>query len=145
MCLTITDFFKTKKDALTYSKNPKIATKNIIVYKLLNVTNGEYKSPYFKMIYKPEDIIETNKFTFVVDNLSTGEHRLLINQGIHSYEKKNCLSVSLRKLIWENCSNNNGTLIKCVIPKGTPYFINAVGEVVSLKLIMPTEFKHHWD
>ena len=136
MCLTVNKRFNTKKEIAEFMKNPTIATKNITVYKMLE--RGRFDnliySPYKNTEYKPGELKTAKRFTpgelrFTTEiNYYIGYY-LNIEAGIHSYTDKN---TAIKENIFGRCF-----IVRCTIPKGTPYIIGTNNEIVSLALQMP--------
>ena len=109
---------------ITTQSEPFIANKDITVFKWLNVYGKEYKTRFIwqKIIFtKGIAIQEVPEFRH---SLYTECHLPVysVSVGIHA----------IRKRIY---SKDARTFI-AVIPKGTPYYIGAHSDVVSLKLII---------
>ena len=120
--------FENRQEAITFSKNPLIAENDITVYKMLDKDQNKYYSPCQYTQYCRGELKTADGFGF--DILS---NRITINNGIHAYtDKHHALGVAT---IYEY-----SIVIKCYIPKGTPYFIGIYNEIVSLALQMPKVF-----
>lgn len=118
---------------LDIRKNTKIhtASKDITVFKRLLSDNGKYLSPYYGGIYR----LNKTKSVPAFGGYSENTGKLLkftsevpegiksIENGLHAYR-----SIDAARYNW-----NSYNLIRCIIPKGTPYIV-AKGEIVSLKL-----------
>lgn len=110
------------------SRIPRIAIKDIVVYKILlptkNILGGGYKTPYQDCIVNINNL-HYGKFNYQ-DTLLTSFIRPTIESGyIHSY-------ISLESLNWALFSDM--CIIKCVIPKGTLYWIGDNEDIASRKL-----------
>lgn len=133
MCLAVVKKFKTKKEAVEFSKKPLIAKRNIVVYKLLKGTTKGFKSPFKKVAYETGVNYKVNKFSFgLVKFQKYGCWVLVVNQGIHTFATSECAKRFKR----EKELDFMGIVGKCVIPKGTKYFKNDT-QFVSLKLGVP--------
>lgn len=71
--------------------------------------------------------------------------RYAINQGYHSYQENHLWAINGNYIIIKNVSENKNfytkeTIMKCIIPKGTYYYVNKHGEYVS-ESIIPTSFE----
>jgi hypothetical protein len=135
MCLTIKKRFSSLRKMI--KKEQKIAIKDIIVFKVLEKRRwknqyGEdtkYISPYRSYVYHlGYHYYQTgpNKFSIWWNSFS-GYYD--INQGLHAW-------VSLKKAEEEKY---DCTIIKCVIPKGSTYFLGANNDVVTDNLILLEE------
>lgn len=143
MCFKIDKEFKTRAKAKELATKPRIARTNITVYKLLatEIFEGKkkiilYHSPHRAMRYRPGDTKTAEKFSF--NFVRIFKWRTEINKGLHSYHWSVAEGLSKHN----NFKKFNYVLIKCIIPKGTPYFKNNAGECVSLALKTPDEYKH---
>lgn len=117
--------------------NPKIAEDNIPVEKLVKVTGKDTcRSAYFGFSYKMNNIYKKD-----IQRIYRG-----ITNGIHSYKgckfliKDRSIIVcsrnpvrTLDSLSIINCfyGNMNMGIMSCIIPKGSIYYENERGEVVS--------------
>lgn len=141
MCLNI----KLNEHTLKSAPNPKIATADLVCYKIVH-TRKDYKRnskkkrvfeseyQHFKYELKKEYKAE---FAFASNNKA-------INNGLHSYRT----NVILSKAGGLTESERNGVqlvVLKCIIPKHTPYYIGDNGDLCSNKLItiavLPTRRK----
>ena len=123
MCLTINKTFKTRKEAREFTKNPKIAEKDIRVYKVL--TQDNY-SPHFPMKYEKGFHYKEEKFSFEICRWYD-IWGVSINKGLHS--AKNIRKANFRV----NCGYGDKIVIM-YIPKGAKYF-ESNGEYVSTELV----------
>lgn len=110
------------------SRIPRIAIKDIVVYKIVLPTkivpNG-YKTPYRNCIVYMNNLYH-GKFDYQ-DILFTSFIRSNIESGyIHSY-------TSLESL-YNHAFFSYMYIIKCIIPKGTLYWIGDIGDIASRKL-----------
>lgn len=127
MCLTFTGF-KTREEARKFYNNPKIAKKDINVYKALKpLSSHQGKSPH-KSFYYDQGTHYYNvgrKFsakilkpwhTWVVD----------IHQGLHA-----CTHLERVKI-------HSQHYVRMIIPKGSKYYVNHIAkEIVADNLIWP--------
>ena len=110
---------------------PKIAKKDIIVYKQLKRYKGKYKTTFYTpyMGYKMEEGIhyfQTNK-KFTIKNTLSIFGKYSIERGLHSYTNLNVAKQSLLM---------NEIIVEMVIPRGSEYFENKQDkEIVSDNLI----------
>lgn len=110
------------------SRIPRIAIKDIVVYKIVvptkNTLNG-YKTPYRNCIVYMNNLYH-GKFDYQ-DTLFTSFIRSNIESGyIHSY-------ISLESL-YNYTHFPNMCIAKCIIPKGTLYWIGDKEDIASRKL-----------
>ena len=140
MCLRLKQKFPRVIDAKRFSETPLIASRNLTVYKVLDLVEvnkeKEYYSTYRSTQYREGETKEVPKFSFKITSpyKRCAPWSLDIHSGLHSFRKIEKAYI----LMWRD----ETVLIKCTIPKGTPYFKNEdTGEYVSLKLQMPKEFK----
>jgi len=136
MCLKLKEKFKKRDIARAFTKKkPLVTTQDIKVYKVLRVSEkGELKffSPYREMQYKSGKENKISKFSYQYSNV-TGTWRVAINKGLHSYIKKEFaiafVALSKGKHVY--------AIVKCIIPKGTPYYKNTYS-YASLQLDLPS-------
>lgn len=141
MCLRLQQTFGRITDARQWSEKPLIAPCDITVYKALDSVKGkkgkEYYSTHRSTQYHEGELKEVPKFSFKVTSpyARSGPWKLEINKGLHCFRKAEAAALLLQR--------KDTVLIKCIIPKGTPYFKNEeTWEYVALKLQMPKEFKN---
>lgn len=122
---------------------PRIANEDIECVKMLerNLRNGCTYAPYQSTLYhktKDKKCTKTAKINPVVGYL-TGTHlieAIVINEGIHAY-RSNSLSLNNMKSLYTFYPIR--IFCKAVIPKGTTYYMNEKGEIVTEKLIVYRE------
>lgn len=114
----------------------RIANRDKVVYKVfIKSREGELKSAFREMPYKRNTLYET-KFEiaagFMEDRKVT-----FIGAGFHSFETFTgaCKLISTRS--YHKCGIPLVT--KCIIPKGSIYYINSEMVVVSNKIIVTNE------
>lgn len=107
-----------------YSKTriPKIATRDIEVYKVVKQKNKELVTPYLG--YKVSKIIQTNFIECIkgILNISHIYNKYRISSGfIHSYETN---SDAYFNCVFLNCLNpkSNYKILRGIIPKGSLYY-----------------------
>lgn len=131
MCLT----------RLNMNCGPKYATQDIICYKALyKINKGAYCSPYMNFIYKLNERVSSD-FDFaslpLVKMSPQKEYKFIriltyfrqVNKGLHSF----------KYLIDAHKLNNRfigGTVMKCIIPKGSWYYEGTYDELVSDNIII---------
>jgi len=134
MCLTV-KLSKIDKWLLIFNKKhclkPKVATKDIKVYKILKEINSNYLTPYMRerinFINGKADLPPV-KIKAYWDWLTS---RFFVDEGYHSFttvkEAKFSLNFNFR---------SNVAIFNAIIPKGTKYFIGKYNDIVSEKLII---------
>lgn len=112
----------------TYRKNPYTANKNIVVYKiLLKSFFGKIVSPYWDFVYKLRTLYSTS---LSVRQSLYSNKLYLIDEGLHAY-------TSIDKAEKEIISFKRAYIYRCIIPKGSLYYINKKdNEIVSNQLIV---------
>lgn len=126
MCLTLIETYKTKKTAIAGAV-PLIAKKRMIVYKSLSRHGKKFVAPYYYMEYKEGEHYyqEGNKFGLRFYK-ANNQWRVSIEHGLHS-----CLTR-------DKAGRMSGDIVvEMIIPKGSEYFINSNGCIVSDNLIFP--------
>lgn len=122
MCLTLKERFETREMARKAAKSPKIAKKDIIVYKKLDRCDGKIGySPFYGHKYeKGMHYYQDGKrpFSISIEN-DYGMWIIYINRGLHAYTKKVL----------------GGTIKKMVVPKGAKYFLGSNNDIVADQLI----------
>ena len=117
------------------SKIPRIATNDIVVYKLVlmddeKVNNHSLCTPY---MYIPINLgeIARAKGLNIFEIFFSLFSRYIEKGFIHSYQRLNVARIHYRLL------NNMmpAKIVRCVIPKGTLYFIGEDEEIASRKLL----------
>ena len=134
-------------------KVPNIAEEDIIVYKVMLLRDG-YRNELISFYYSKryvigKEYIEEIEMKMVAPKLLMGH--FIINKGFHSYslEKTTEKECDNRCYIWsgeylldginlENEINYGETLVavECIIPKGSTYHENDLGEIVSDRIII---------
>lgn len=112
----------------TYNKKPYIANKNIVVYKILRKSLfAEIESPYRGFVYKLRTLYST---PLSVRKSLYSDKLYLIEEGFHAY-------TSIDKAKKEIIYFNKAAIYRCIIPKGSLYYINEKNnEIVSNQLIV---------
>lgn len=112
---------------------PLVAKKNITVYKILLRRHGFWLSPHQKFRYQ-EDFIYyiTDEEPF---SYSGGRGCWDVDRGLHAYSKYSeaIIHRSFDRAIW-----------KCIVPKGSLYYMGDRNEIVSnqLQIIEEKMYKH---
>ena len=111
-------------------KNSIIADKDIVCYKLLDLEEEHYESPYQSEFYfientKKKSVTKSTEFScgYILDE---------INKGLHTYSNK--------KYAFSKLGNYSLPMVfKAIIPKGSEYYYNSERhEYVSTKLTVYT-------
>ena len=137
MCLRITENFKTRKVAREFAADLKVTKTNKTVYKVLIYYHGInlYVGPYQRTEYEPNELKTVKKFGIQIKTFGYHLWKIEIEKGLHACTTLDS-AIRLAQYV------KNPTIIKCIIPKGTPYFINNdKKEIVTLALQMPKVFK----
>ena len=129
MCLTISQYFKTRQQARDFSKQPLIAKKDIVVYKVINIFGGAsiYRNFKYEQGYH---YYQTGKrpFGFVIYKGSFQEKwKIDINEGLHSY--------STVTKATSRCDSYS-KVVEMIIPKGAKYFIGSNNDIVLLQCLL---------
>lgn len=136
-----------------YSKKKKaarIAVEDILVYKVMyrKPNNGRFRSLYRRMDYEPEKIYWTDVNPISIDSPLYLEMK--IDKGFHSYSMDKTMATKDKyHIVIYNMENNeivdsiffsdNLVIAKCIIPKGSKYYKNDLGEIVSDQIIITGE------
>lgn len=111
----------------------KIAKKDILVYKFVNIRSyltNRCISFFFNFTY----ILDMKYNTYIeIRKVGKGErYRWAGHEGFHSYydKKTALLEYELYKI------NKFTSIVKCIIPKGSEYYINEENEIISNSIII---------
>ena len=110
-----------------------VAKEDILVYKCLDCTSGEYCTPFQ---YMPI-IFAKGKYVYNKVNMpkSKCEWNDTIGVGIHAYSTKNAAIALSKSFYW-----GNGTSMHyAVIPKGSNFYVGVYDNIVSNNLIVYRE------
>ena len=142
MCLVTSTFYH-KKDS---NRNVKcfVAKEDILVYKCLDCTDGEYSTPFQ---YMP---IVFTKGKYVYNKVKMSQKigcgirkNALVSEGIHAYITKD-KAIKVAK----DFRKSNGTYMHyAVIPKGSNFYVGQSDDIVSNNLIVYREkrcFDRHY-
>ena len=120
----------------------KIAKQDFYVYKLGSVSDKGFKSLYQNFIYEPKEInkkIELNPIPLYKD-----KSFYVIYEGYHSYKdivmpysnlRSCCRTIYLGNIKLPHYPYNIYHLATFIIPKGSVYYENIHGEIVSSNII----------
>lgn len=131
-------------------KTPQIAGEDIFVYKVMlqNPDTGRYKSLYYGMRYEAGKVYRT-----CIEPINTYRPLYIemeIDKGFHSYSMDRTMATKDKyQIVIYNMENNeivdsiffsdNLVIAKCIIPKGSKYYKNDLGEIVSDQIIITGE------
>lgn len=110
--------------------------------------NGRFRSLYRRMDYEPEKIYWTDVNPISIDSPLYLEMK--IDKGFHSYSMDKTMATKDKyHIVIYNMENNeivdsiffsdNLVIAKCIIPKGSKYYKNDLGEIVSDQIIITGE------
>ena len=126
MCLTI-------KRIKHLTLKPKKAKKDIIVYKLLrsyiSLKNGMYYTPFTSCIVDIKKPLICNRLD--TPHLCSNNKEYLIIFGIHTYKNIRLIKKKYNISFISKCSL---VVFKCIIPKGTLYWVGKNGEYASERI-----------
>jgi hypothetical protein len=120
-----------------------VAKSNITVYKVVKSYGGsdtcEVYAPYKHTTYSLGKTYKTRYFVTddqscsrkFISRLPRHAYNHGIGAGFHSFTNR---YLAIRELVYMTNDRSNLVVVKCRIPKGTPYMRNKSGEVVSLAL-----------
>jgi len=136
MCL----FIKTSRKDYIDRKfvKPKIAKKEIKVYKVLDAVEGEYFSPYKCFQYHKGYQYTTKMSTsfYSISWLNEINYYFKVEEGLHAYR-----NVSEIKRLY--CFGEREVIVEMYIPVGAEYYIGDDGDIVSTDLIWYPDAKVH--
>lgn len=126
----------------------KIAKRDFYVYKLGYVSDKGFKSLYQNFIYKPKEINKKIKLEPVIHGYKIYELMMKqygeIHEGYHSYKdiampysdlRPYYRTIYLGKFAEDIRLNNVYSIATFIIPKGSEYYENKAGEIVSSSII----------
>ena len=110
----------------TKQQEAKIANKNIVVYKLLHCNNGVLRPPIFiDYVYKLRKLNSTDIEVSPILDFGYSVYR-----AFHAF-------TTINNALTSTIITNDMLLYRCVIPKGSEYYISADGsEIASNKIII---------
>ena len=120
----------------------KIAKRDFYVYKLGSVSDKGFKSLYQNFIYEPKEINKKVKLNPI--QLYKDKSFYVIYEGYHSYKDivmpysdlhSCCRTIYLGKIKLHHYPYNIYNLATFIIPKGSVYYENIYGEIVSSNII----------
>jgi len=107
---------------------PRIASKDIKVYKILDQNQENYFTPFWRIPVKFSSGIAELESPLGKVYCKTFNCNY-INEGIHAYR-------TLEHTCFIAISRENPIICTAIIPKGSKYYIGACADVVSTKLII---------
>lgn len=140
MCLTVADpefptnrkLFRTKSEMQNRMKNPDMTKRAMTVYKVLSGRRDDkvcLESPYMGQQYEIGWTYEVENFTFKKRQCYIHPATYLeVEKGIHAYRTYESAKIS------HFCRYIDRFIVKCIIPKGTPYFKGLNGDIVALRM-----------
>ena len=147
-------------DKKTFKKNPekyhKIAEEDIVVYKFGWESDGNFFPCYYlEFGYEPNSINEKVSLKLIDkgERVCIGTYYNYIDEGYHSYSGE-CGIINSFYDIGVYSKNDNekqfdfyqcDTIGKFIIPKGTEYYENEDGEIVSSNIIWTGKIKYITD
>jgi hypothetical protein len=144
MCLYLNYTKVSKAKATAFFNRQKTATKDIIVYKALfaeavdfdgEEIKFEFVSVYMRKLWIRGETKKIATFGIELEPYSAAEelvYRATIHRGLHAYTTE-----AYAKSEWGD--NQDVIIFKCIIPKGTKYFVGADGnEIATLLMHFPT-------
>ena len=126
--------------------NPQIATEDMKVFKIFEYKNGKILSPIILMEWKRGELVPRVKIpdssVLRLRNIDKGYHSCRDLKIIHNYFNVRMspyvrgafVSPIYNVLIM--CKREKFIMLTCIIPKGTKYYENEYGEIVSEQLIL---------
>lgn len=127
MCLTV----DLKKHIHIFNKAlPKIALKDIIVYKVVGSRYGYHYSPFQ---VTPISFTKNKAVLKSRLQLRCYEDSIEVHKGIHAYTK---YDIASEETCWHTELFDHVTVYKAVIPRGTKYYLGVDGDIVAKKLII---------
>lgn len=140
-----------------HTQNERIAEDDVMVYKVFmmsRLNTNILTTPYKRFQYEEGKTYHAKIYTFVSDTYSGN---IKIDSGIHCYSKQceflrysesditmrraSTIHVKLEKeqskpdiLSYRADMYYHPVVVECIIPKGTRYFINTAGEIVTESL-----------
>lgn len=128
--------------------NVKIAKRDFYVYKLGYVSDKGFNSLYQDFIYIPRVLNEKVEMRPLISNYSIylllNEQYGIIYEGYHSYRDiampysdlgLHSRTIYLGKIVENIRLNNSYSIATFIIPKGSEYYENNNGEIVSSNII----------
>jgi len=137
-------------------KRERVSDEDITVFKVMRkIKDGMYSSYFMEYPYSLGKIYEMNG----LESHEGEDGYMTIEKGFHSYSSKECYiylpynshgQIYIQKQrTWELSAVYDDTynvcIIECTIPKGSKYYRNYYGEIVSDKIIINKEIpREEW-
>lgn len=138
------------------NQSRKTAMKNIVCYKILKKDKKEddkYFSYYYDFQYKFGELYENSLYFYPMRHVRDNESIIMINDGFHSYdyisifEKIRAFTNTIGFAVFYKTINSGIyykhnymlSLVECIIPKGSIYYENEYGLLVSDRIIVKKE------
>jgi len=132
MCLSVNlDYHKVKNN----KPIALVAKQSILVYKVLEIEDKHYRTPYEYMAINFDD--EYGMFFYKTTRFSIDGHKCtyFVSKGIHSYidfDEANYTNARLK-----NLCDSNSNIYYAIIPKGSKFYIGRYFEdIVSSNLVV---------
>lgn len=117
---------------------PKVAEKDIVVYKVLDYNMG---SPYYGLLYHLNRKI-TSDLNIYDSRWHLGTQLLTVEEGLHSCTKRIAAYLIQRYLnIYYKKSGITYSVYKAIIPKGSKYYIGLNNDIASDALIVKRKLR----
>ena len=119
----------------TKQRHPKVAEKDIVVYKVLDQRMG---SPYYGLLYPLNE-----KRTSILKNYDwkweeAGHKVYDVEEGLHAYTKR--MAAYVKRHYLNRCDSEKDfttySVYKAIIPKGAKYYIGLDNDIASDALIV---------
>lgn len=134
-------------------RTKQVASKNILVYKVAALVDnhieaivGNYK--YFPNVISKPIKLHYKGTTYIYKHIRTNNpfKKYIIGKGYYSYIKEVCTNSMPRYfLVWACVKYDKSPVplvcAECIIPKGTKYCINSMGEVISETIVYTGRYK----
>lgn len=135
MCLSVNlDFHKVKDN----KPIALVAKQSILVYKVLEVIDKHYRTPYMLKSVNFDDeygmlFYKTTRFSFDKEYLSKRNYKHLVVKGAHSYVSLD--RANYDKIFFEILSGSS-TIHYAIIPKGSKFYIGSNYDIASSNLVV---------
>lgn len=130
MCLTGNKNWWQRNFPIFNKVKPKIASKDIVVYKVLekyNLTSDKWYSPFMGTPY----ILGQSNYAEIFIYQKYDRKKFTVEEGIHAYTN---LNQAIMKSGYGHYKRYG--VFKCIIPKGSKYLIGNYEEIVTNHLIV---------
>ena len=122
---------------------PIVAENDIVCHKIVRKSNWQHNIylPYFRYMFTNMTYEIGKTYEAKITTSGNLYREVDIHEGLHCYDSSNKIMVSKYGLTPINSTvgctyfyENRPVTLKCVIPKGTKYYENKYGEIVTEKL-----------